>query len=236
VTPAEEITMKRMTHGLIAFLLGLAPAALASPNQPQSWNEQNAWNEQHQQNQQNQQNEPQGQNQQPQTPEQEQWGGRQDQGPWRNQPLPPPNQQAPRTPAWQQPVPNAGWQNQAEAWSQDQGPMQNQRPRMQGPHLGIIVEGLTPELRSYFGAPSDRGLLVARIEPRSPAARAGLQVGDVLIAVQGQPVNSANDVLGILSELSPNEMIRLDLMRSGRQISLMTQLRPRPQMFRGQQR
>jgi hypothetical protein len=268
--------MKRITHGFVALLLGLAPAALASPNQPQSWNEQNAWNEENQQNeqtpqnqqQQNQQQQPEQQQQpqqQQQQPEQQQWGGPQGQpqGNWQeppqpqqpqqapqqqqqeprqpyqdpsqNQPLPPPNQQMPPKPAWQQPVPNAGWQNQNQAWNQYQGyqqPMQHQMSTR--PHLGIFVEGLTPELRSYFGAPNDRGLLVARVERHTAASRAGLQVGDVLMAIEGQPVNSANDVIGTLSRLSPTALIHLDIMRNGRQITLMTQLRPRPQLFRGQ--
>ena len=256
--------MKRITHGFVVLLLGLAPAALASPNQPQSWNEQNAWNEE------NQQNEQTPQNQQQQQPEQQQqWGGQQGQtqGNWQeppqqqqpqqapqqqqqqeprqpyyqdpsqNQPLPPPNQQMPPKPAWQQPVPNAGWQNQNQAWNQYQGyqqPMQNQGSMSTRPRLGIFVEGLTPELRSYFGAPNDRGLLVARVERHTAASRAGLQVGDVLMAIEGQPVNSANDVIGTLSRLSPTALIHLDIMRNGRQITLLTQLRPRPQLFRGQ--
>src|SRR5262249_55289936 len=46
--------------------------------------------------------------------------------------------------------------------------------------LGLSVIGLNPELRGFFSAPKDSGLLVARVEPGSPAAAAGIKVGDVI--------------------------------------------------------
>jgi membrane-associated protease RseP (regulator of RpoE activity) len=68
--------------------------------------------------------------------------------------------------------------------------------------LGVLVNGLTPELRAHFGAPADRGLLVARVEPGSPAAKAGIAVGDVLLEVGGTPIDRASDVLEALSATS----------------------------------
>src|SRR5262245_19487116 len=46
--------------------------------------------------------------------------------------------------------------------------------------LGVMVMELTPELRAYFGAPRDSGLLIAQVVPDSAAARAGVRVGDVI--------------------------------------------------------
>lgn len=54
--------------------------------------------------------------------------------------------------------------------------------------LGVALLDLTPELRSYFGAPEDRGILISQVVDDSPAFAAGLRVGDVLTAVHGQPV------------------------------------------------
>ena len=45
--------------------------------------------------------------------------------------------------------------------------------------LGVLVMSLTPELRKHFGAAEDRGAMIARVEPLSPAALAGLKPGDV---------------------------------------------------------
>jgi len=48
----------------------------------------------------------------------------------------------------------------------------------QDSRLGVMVIGLNSELRSFFGAPKDRGLLVAQVAPDSPAARAGIQLDE----------------------------------------------------------
>lgn len=72
---------------------------------------------------------------------------------------------------------------EAFEWSSGQG------------RLGLMLEGLTPQLRSYFGAPNDAGLLVAQVAPDSPAAKAGVQVGDVITQVNRQRVQSADDIV-----------------------------------------
>lgn len=72
---------------------------------------------------------------------------------------------------------------EAFEWSSGQG------------RLGLMLEGLTPQLRAYFGAPNDAGLLVAQVAPDSPAARAGVQVGDVITQVNHQRVQGADDIM-----------------------------------------
>src|SRR5689334_13182434 len=61
--------------------------------------------------------------------------------------------------------------------------------------LGVTVMSLTPDLRHYFGTPEDRGLLVAHVEPGSPAAAASLRAGDVITAVKSHAVGSVEDVM-----------------------------------------
>jgi len=71
---------------------------------------------------------------------------------------------------------------EAFEWSSGQG------------RLGLMLEGLTPQLRAYFGAPNNAGLLVAQVASDSPASRAGIQVGDVITQVGDQRVESADDI------------------------------------------
>lgn len=92
-----------------------------------------------------------------------------------------------------------------------------------GTHLGIVVEGMTRDLRSYFGAPSDRGVLVARVVHGSPAERAGLRVGDVLLDVGNRSIRSADDVISALAE-QPTGQVRIDVIRQGRQLRLQAYL------------
>jgi membrane-associated protease RseP (regulator of RpoE activity) len=81
--------------------------------------------------------------------------------------------------------------------------------------LGVTVIGLTPELRKHFGAPEDRGVIVARVDPGTPAAKAGLVVGDVIIAVHGKKVDGAPDVLSALTVVGKGEHTKIELVRDG---------------------
>ena len=86
--------------------------------------------------------------------------------------------------------------------------------------LGVMVMSLTPELRSHFGAKRDRGVLVARVEPGSPAATAGIAVGDVLVEVRGTAVDSAGDVLEALAPVKQGDLVALAVIRAGRPVAL----------------
>ncbi|MEZ4364224.1 MAG: PDZ domain-containing protein [Kofleriaceae bacterium] len=81
--------------------------------------------------------------------------------------------------------------------------------------LGVLVIGLTPELRKHFGAPEDRGVLVARVEPSTPAAAAGVEVGDVIVKVHGEKIDAAPDVLSALTGVGAGESTKIELVRDG---------------------
>ncbi len=82
--------------------------------------------------------------------------------------------------------------------------------------LGVMVMGLTPELRKHFGAPEDGGVIVARVDPGTPAAKAGIVVGDVIVAVHGKKVDGASDVLSALAGVGKGEHAKIELVREGK--------------------
>jgi S1-C subfamily serine protease len=86
--------------------------------------------------------------------------------------------------------------------------------------LGVLVIGLTPELRTHFGAPTDRGVLVARVEPRSPAAAAGIATGDVLVDVAGKPVDDAGDVTAALADAGTSKPVSIKLVRDKKPVTV----------------
>jgi len=90
--------------------------------------------------------------------------------------------------------------------------------------LGVMVMSLTPELRNYLGAAEDRGVLVARVVPGSPASSAGIAVGDVIISVRGQKVDAASDVLAALSGLGKGQDVVVELVRDHKPITLHAKL------------
>lgn len=86
--------------------------------------------------------------------------------------------------------------------------------------LGVYVMSLTPELRKHFNTPNDRGLLVARVEPQSAAAKAGIQPGDIVTEVRGHAVAQAEDMINALSDVPKNQSVSIKLVRDGKPLEL----------------
>jgi serine protease Do len=84
--------------------------------------------------------------------------------------------------------------------------------------LGVNVQPLTPDLASYFGVKS--GVLVASVNPDSPAAKAGVKAGDVMTAVDGKPVSSAADITGAMGDASTAKDLTLSIVRDKKDLSL----------------
>lgn len=64
-------------------------------------------------------------------------------------------------------------------------------PKKKGGYLGVSLMEMTPELRTFFGVPPEEGILVSRVEPDSPAFKAGIKVGDVISGIDGKKVEDA---------------------------------------------
>lgn len=87
-------------------------------------------------------------------------------------------------------------------------------------YLGVEVMGLTPELREHFGAPEDSGVLVSRVVEKSPAATAGILVGDVLTSVDGEPLARAQSLARAIGGKKEGESVVVELQRDGAPMSL----------------
>jgi membrane-associated protease RseP (regulator of RpoE activity) len=79
--------------------------------------------------------------------------------------------------------------------------------------LGLVVIGLTDDLKQLYGS-GKGGVLVGKVEPGSPADKAGLKVGDVLADVDGKAVDDAGDVLQLLSGKKKGDSVALTVMRN----------------------
>lgn len=87
--------------------------------------------------------------------------------------------------------------------------------------MGIFVQQLTPELASAFSLASDtKGALVTQVNPKSPAARAGLQSGDVILQINNTPIQDAAQVKTTIALLRVGGKAYIKLMREGKVITL----------------
>jgi membrane-associated protease RseP (regulator of RpoE activity) len=81
-------------------------------------------------------------------------------------------------------------------------------------YIGVAMCDLTPELREFFGAPRDAGVLVSSVAENGPAAKAGLHVGDVITAVNGKAVSSMAQVIASMREKHAGDSVRIDTIRA----------------------
>jgi Do/DeqQ family serine protease len=96
--------------------------------------------------------------------------------------------------------------------------------------IGVGFQELTPELAADFGIADRRGALVNEVVPGGPAARAGLQSGDVIVAIDGLAVREARDLMRQVLRRPIGAEVRLDIVRNGqaRALTLTTAERPDP--------
>jgi membrane-associated protease RseP (regulator of RpoE activity) len=93
--------------------------------------------------------------------------------------------------------------------------------------LGVDLLELTPELRRHFGAGDDAGVLVAHVEAGSPAALAGLRVGDVLLSIDGEAVKSSWSLRDVIAPRQAGEVVSLEVIRDGSRQKLQATLAER---------
>jgi serine protease Do len=86
--------------------------------------------------------------------------------------------------------------------------------------LGVGIQGITPELASSMNLPSTKGVLVDSVEPASPAEKAGVKTGDVIVAINGARVDDSNTLRNRVAQAGPNADMTLRVYRDGREQDL----------------
>ena len=81
--------------------------------------------------------------------------------------------------------------------------------------LGVHIQELSQELARSFGRPNAEGALIVNIEPNSAAAKAGVQVGDIVLAFDGRKVESSKDLPMLVGARAPGSKAKLTLWRKG---------------------
>jgi serine protease Do len=81
-------------------------------------------------------------------------------------------------------------------------------------YLGVSIQDLSPDLAQAFGLDSQaKGALVQQVMPRSPAAKAGIEPGDVVVAMNGKPVETSGDLTRRVALIPPGEKVTLTVQR-----------------------
>lgn len=96
--------------------------------------------------------------------------------------------------------------------------------------IGIEAQDITPELAESFKLNRPQGALIAGVLRNSPADKAGLRAGDILLAIEGKPVIDSGTMLNLIAALKPNQKATLRIARAEAilNISITIGKRPKP--------
>ncbi len=98
--------------------------------------------------------------------------------------------------------------------------------------LGVNIQDVSRELAESFGMGRPEGALVAGVRPDSPAGRAGIQVGDVIVEFDGKPVVRSSTLPQLVGGLRANATVPVRVLRDGRRRSLQVTLAELPRTAR----
>lgn len=96
------------------------------------------------------------------------------------------------------------------------------------PYLGVGYAPLTASVVAQLDLAARSGVVVTEVERGGPADRANLQTEDVILAVDGHPIDADNTFIEVLSDFRPGDQVRLTIQRGERQIETQTTLTERP--------
>lgn len=85
--------------------------------------------------------------------------------------------------------------------------------------LGIGAQDMSPDLAGAFNATAQKGAAVAMVMPDSPAEQAGIQVGDIIVSINGTPIKNASDVVNTVGFLRVNSTVKIELQRANKTIT-----------------
>jgi len=98
--------------------------------------------------------------------------------------------------------------------------------------IGVGVQDMTRELAESFNVPQVRGTLISEVMRGGPADKAGVKPGDILIAVNGAPVNDSAGMLGLVAALPPGEQATLKVVRNKTEAEMKVTIGKRPKQSR----
>ena len=106
--------------------------------------------------------------------------------------------------------------------------------KFEKPYIGVYLNNLDSEKIKALNIKSTNGVLIAKVVADAPAARAGIQANDVIVAVNGKAVNSAGAFIGELAAKKVGESVELSVIRNSQTVKIRVTLEETPKMLRQQ--
>jgi 2-alkenal reductase len=91
---------------------------------------------------------------------------------------------------------------------------------VQHPYIGVSYQQVDPQVASQLNLNTTNGIVVTQVDPSSPAAKAGLKEGDVILAINCQTIDQDHVLTGLMLTHKPGETVNLSVLRNGQQMQM----------------
>src|SRR5205807_2336966 len=108
-------------------------------------------------------------------------------------------------------------------------PQLRQKGRVVRGFMGVQPQAITADMVDQLGLKSTRGALIAEVVPKGPASESGLKPGDVVVGLNGKPVNDPNQFQRDVGSVQPGQVAKVDVMRDGKTRTFEVKLKERPE-------
>jgi serine protease Do len=98
-------------------------------------------------------------------------------------------------------------------------------------YLGVQIRGLEPQVAKHLGINKGTGVLVGQVFENTPAAKAGLQEGDVITAIAGKPVKDGQELQRMVAELTLKKPVEVTVLRDGKSRTMSVTIEEQPGDF-----
>jgi len=95
-------------------------------------------------------------------------------------------------------------------------------------YLGVMIQPLTQQLADQFGVKVRQGILVGDVQPKSPAAEAGIKAGDLILKLDGKPVGDVQQLVGMVDRSPVNGKVSVEILRDGKRMQIPVTLHEQP--------
>src|SRR3989338_876025 len=97
--------------------------------------------------------------------------------------------------------------------------------------LGVAIQDITPDLAKSFNLATSQGALICDVTPNSPAERAGVQRGDVVVELEGREIRDVNHLRNTVAQTPVGKVIKVKVLRDGKPVELSVTIGEQPADF-----